>query len=473
MCVFLKAKFVAMTKSVRKIGEDDPRKIVHSIKVGLALTLVSLFYYYRPLYDGFGQAGMWAVLTVVVVFEYTVGGTLGKCINRGGATLLAGALGVGAEYLASLCGEKGEPFVLAILVFFLASVSTFTRFLPNVKKRYDYGVLIFILTFSLVAVSGSRVDEILQLAHQRLSTILIGGATCIFISVSVCPVWAGQDLHDSTAANLEKLADFLQGFGGEPILVAQGDESCVISPKDDNSDKEKSYRKGYTSVLNSKQAEESLANFAWWEPSHGCFRLRHPWKQYLKIGTLARECACLMETLVGCVNSKPHVRSMESHIPDSQLKIQSTCVKMCVESGKALRELSSAIKSMTFPSPATDIHVQNSKYASEDLKTALEKSMFPAKSDLRELMPLLVIASTLTDITKCVEQISGSVGELAQKAHFKKPKAKQTNLLHRGIVKPIAQNFDRVNELREDDSVVIEISDVAPNNKNPLFVHSG
>lgn len=60
-------------KNIKKIGEDDPRRIVHSAKVGLALTLVSFFYYLRPLYNGFGQAGMWAILTVVVVFEFTVG----------------------------------------------------------------------------------------------------------------------------------------------------------------------------------------------------------------------------------------------------------------------------------------------------------------------------------------------------------------------------------------------------------------
>ncbi|PIM99223.1 hypothetical protein CDL12_28288 [Handroanthus impetiginosus] len=32
-------------KKMKEIGEDDPRRIVHSINVGLALTLVSLLYY--------------------------------------------------------------------------------------------------------------------------------------------------------------------------------------------------------------------------------------------------------------------------------------------------------------------------------------------------------------------------------------------------------------------------------------------
>lgn len=60
-------------RRVWRIGADDPRRAVHGLKVGLALTLVSVFYYSRTLYDGVGGAAMWAVLTVVVVFEYTVG----------------------------------------------------------------------------------------------------------------------------------------------------------------------------------------------------------------------------------------------------------------------------------------------------------------------------------------------------------------------------------------------------------------
>ena len=60
-------------KLIKKTGEDDPRRMVHAMKVGLALTIVSLFYYVNPLYEGFGVNAMWAVLTVVVVMEYTVG----------------------------------------------------------------------------------------------------------------------------------------------------------------------------------------------------------------------------------------------------------------------------------------------------------------------------------------------------------------------------------------------------------------
>jgi len=68
-----RAMVLGLGGRVWTIGADDPRRAVHGLKVGLALALVSVFYYTRPLYDGVGGAAMWAVLTVVVVLEYTVG----------------------------------------------------------------------------------------------------------------------------------------------------------------------------------------------------------------------------------------------------------------------------------------------------------------------------------------------------------------------------------------------------------------
>lgn len=80
VCDWAKALFgktrtnmVNVVERIMKLARDDPRRVIHSFKVALALTFVSLIYYIRPLYDGFGVAGIWAVLTVVVIFEFTVG----------------------------------------------------------------------------------------------------------------------------------------------------------------------------------------------------------------------------------------------------------------------------------------------------------------------------------------------------------------------------------------------------------------
>lgn len=58
---------------LKKLGVEDPRRVIHSLKVGLAITMVSTLYYFKPLYNEFGSSAMWAVFTVVVVFEFSVG----------------------------------------------------------------------------------------------------------------------------------------------------------------------------------------------------------------------------------------------------------------------------------------------------------------------------------------------------------------------------------------------------------------
>ncbi|OVA07156.1 Aluminum-activated malate transporter [Macleaya cordata] len=397
-----KNNVVEFTNKVKELGKDDPRKIIHSIKFGLTLSLVSLLHYFKPR-----DSSIWAVLTVVVVFEFSVGATLGKGLNRIMATFLAGALGVGAHHLATLVGGKGQLILLQLFVFLLAAASSFSRFLPGIKARYDYGVLTFILTFSLVSVSGFRADEMLELAHHRLLAIIIGSLSCVIISIFVFPVWAGQELHKLIALNIEKLADFLQGFGGEYFgNEEEGENDDLVSRAN------KSLL--YKSVLNSKTTEESLANFARWEPPHGRFKFRHPWKQYLKIGTLTRQCAYEIEALSSCINS-------EIQAPlEFKKMIKDACIGMSMESSKVLQELSSSMKTMTHPADAVVEHMTNSKTASDNLKTVMKRaSMLEIKTNILEMIPAATVASLLVEILARIEKIAGSVNELASLANFK------------------------------------------------------
>ncbi|CAH2054018.1 unnamed protein product [Thlaspi arvense] len=447
-------------KNVQKFGKDDPRRIIHSIKVGFALTLVSMLYYVRPLYNSFGVSGMWAILTVVVVSEFTVGGTLSKGLNRGFATLIAGALGVGAVHLARFCGHKGEPIVLGILVFSLGAAATFSRFFPRIKQRYDYGALIFILTFSMVAVSGYRTDEILVMAYQRLSTILIGGAICILVSIFVCPVWAGEDLHKMIANNINKLANHLEGFEGEyfpsPEKILKETNSGV---------------RGYKSILTSKSTEDTLANLARWEPGHGRFRLRHPWQKYLKIAGLVRQCAFHFEILSGYVLSD--VKAPQ----DLVSKIQEPCSIMSREAGEALKAIAISIKTMNKDSVCANAHIENSKKAIENLRVALKSSSSEIETGLLEMIPGVTMASILIEIVNCVEKISEAVGELSDLAHFKQnldPKLSpelgqqhqnQQHLLHRGSVKPVLEG-DNEEDCNSSAHVLITVHDEQPPTTN-------
>ncbi|TYK19807.1 aluminum-activated malate transporter 2 [Cucumis melo var. makuwa] len=69
----LEEKVVELANNTKKVGKDDPRRIVHSLKLGLAAAMVSSFYYFEPLYDSFGASSIWAIITVIVVFEFSVG----------------------------------------------------------------------------------------------------------------------------------------------------------------------------------------------------------------------------------------------------------------------------------------------------------------------------------------------------------------------------------------------------------------
>lgn len=67
------AKLDEVARHATEMVNDDPRRLIHSLKVGSSVTLVSLLYYFQALYSSFGVSAMWAVMTVVVVFEFSVG----------------------------------------------------------------------------------------------------------------------------------------------------------------------------------------------------------------------------------------------------------------------------------------------------------------------------------------------------------------------------------------------------------------
>ncbi|KAL0730867.1 hypothetical protein Bca4012_026961 [Brassica carinata] len=384
-----------MTKFMRntwRIGADDPAKVVHCLKVGLALSLVSIFYYMRPLYDGVGGNAMWAIMTVVVVFESTVGATFSKCVNRVVATIVAGTLGIAVHWVATQSG-KAEIFVTACSVFLFAFTATYSRFVPSFKSRFDYGAVIFILTFSLVSVGGSQLHRLVQ--HNFL-----------------------------------KLADSLDG------CVAEYFKMKDMSTNEDEETKMKLQR--FKCVLNSKGTEEAMANLARWEPAHGCFNFRHPWQQYVKIGAAMRRCAYCLENLSICMN-------YETEAPD-QVKnhFGEACMKLSSASSKILRELADMIKN-TRKSSKMDYLVFDMNSAVQELQEALKsvsiKTNKPEEEDvkyeedkvgdrtipmnLHEVLPVATLVSLLIENAARIQTTVEAVDELANLAEFKQDSKKK------------------------------------------------
>ncbi|XP_028805902.1 aluminum-activated malate transporter 10-like [Neltuma alba] len=413
--VRLGLKLLIFPKKAWELGVNDPRKFIHAIKVAIALTLVSLFYYVKPLYDGVGGNAMWAVMTVVVVFQYTAGDTISKTINRICATSIAGFLAIGVHWVANRAGDHVEPIIEGVSLFLLASAATFSRFIPTIKARFDYGAVIFILTYSLVSISGYRVDELWDMAMQRIFTIIIGTSFCIITSITVCPIWAGQELHVSITSNMDKLANSLDG------LVAQYFIDQTSSVIDHESDKT---LLGYKCVLSSKAAEDSMANAARWEPAHGRFRFRHPWKQYLKVGASMRSCASCLDALVGCVNLESKDNS------DMKEQISGVCLRMSSNCASVIRELAKMSQNMT-KSLSVDILVGKMNNTAQELQEVLKSNPINNNNDanptkaqsspqlvLMETFQLLTLASLLLEIAARVEDIAKDVQQLADLAHF-------------------------------------------------------
>ncbi|KAL9322623.1 hypothetical protein ACSQ67_010676 [Phaseolus vulgaris] len=409
---------VNFTKMVVKLGKDDPRRIIHSFKFGFALVLISILQYFRPSFYAFGDNIMWAVLTVVLVLEFSVGATLGKGFNRVLATGSAGALAVALRKIASYSGDKGKLVLTSVTVFFVAGTVTFMRFSPRLKARYDYGMIIFILTFCLVSLSENSENDLLEVAQERLLTIIIG--SCIAITVCICifPVWIGQDLHNQIASNVVKLAEFLEGFRDEYFNNLENTAEA---------ENDKPFLHRYESILSSKTSEETMAVLARWEPCHGRFRFRHPWNQYLKIGNQIRLCAYKIKALsVFLLRSDTTPYEFRS-------RIEEPCTNIIMESVKALKESSVILKNMA-KSPMPNPHVANAKNAAESLKSVLRTNPWEGADHL-EIIPVATVASLLIDLVFCVEKICEAVDELANLANFV-----PSELLHRGTVQPISDN---------------------------------
>ncbi|EFJ23344.1 hypothetical protein SELMODRAFT_56571, partial [Selaginella moellendorffii] len=290
------------------IAANDRRKIIHAFKVALALIITALYTLFIHTEDFVGHNGIWAIMSVVVIFEFTTGATYCKGLNRVTGTFFAGVLVLGISQLAEIGGAAGHKAVACIAIFFVGVVATFLRFVPKMKARYDYGLLVFLLTFSLLMISTNSSLHPVEIASSRLYMITVGCSVSLFTTTFIYPIWAGDELHELTSKNFSKLAESLEGKSNLTIIQSlemyfdpKAEEKLVTDVSD------ATYKK-YNSLFTSKSHEDSLANFATWEPPHGDFNIKYPWGHYIKVGTALRHCSYTAMALHGCLTSKSKVR---------------------------------------------------------------------------------------------------------------------------------------------------------------------
>ncbi|XP_004300841.1 PREDICTED: aluminum-activated malate transporter 9-like [Fragaria vesca subsp. vesca] len=400
--------FRAWMWRVWEFTKEDSNRVKFAFKVGLAVLLVSLLILFRAPYEVFGTNIIWSILTVAIMFEYTVGATFNRGFNRALGSLLAGVLAISVAQVALRSGRVAEPIIIGISIFIVGAVTSFMKLWPSLVP-YEYGFRVILFTYCLIVVSGYRMSmgNPMRTAMDRLYSIAIGGFVAVFVNVLVFPIWAGELLHKELVNNFNSVADSLEECVRK-YLADDGTEHPEFSKTVmDEFPDEPAYRK-CRSTLNSSAKLESLAVSAKWEPPHGRFRhFFYPWSEYVKVAAVLRYCAYEVMALHGVLHS-------EIQAPyNLRITFQSEIKEASSQAAELVRSLGQDISNMkrtTMTSLLKRVHSSTEKLQRAiDIHSYLLTSSFdpPDSNNISKPLPKLTqtLSSTFSDLQNQLQAV--------------------------------------------------------------------
>ncbi|XP_076922477.1 aluminum-activated malate transporter 4-like [Bidens hawaiensis] len=371
-------------------GLSDPRQFIFAGKSGLALAFVSILIFFKEPFSYIREHSIWAVLTVIVVFEFSIGATLVKGFLRGLGTASAAILALGCAQLSVWAGKWQECIVL-ISIFIAGAITSFLKLYPSMRV-YEYGFRVFMLTFAVVMVSGT--SEFFDTAVSRMLLVFVGAGICLIVSLCVYPIWSGEDLHKLVVDNFRGVATSLEGIIIIITIIVTYNFnermneyifSCIECVRSylQNVEYQRIPSKilvyqatddplytGYRAAVQSTSKEEALLGFANWEPPHGPYKMwRYPWSHFLKVSGALRHCAFMVMAMHGCILSEIQAA------PELRMMFRNEIQQVGIEGAKVLRELGNKLEKVEKLNPGFEM-LDKVHEAAEDLQMLIDKKSY-------------------------------------------------------------------------------------------------